>query len=50
MAVQTISHYEILEKAYEERSTWMLPLRVEPMYDRIRGAARFGDLLRRVGL
>ncbi len=42
--------FEWLEKAYEERSTWMLPLRVEPMYDRIRDDARFADLSRRVGL
>jgi eukaryotic-like serine/threonine-protein kinase len=42
--------FKWLEKAYEERSTWMLPLRVEPMYDSIRGDRRFADLLRRVGL
>jgi eukaryotic-like serine/threonine-protein kinase len=42
--------FEWLETAYDERSTWMLPLKVEPMYDRIRGDARFADLLRRVGL
>jgi TolB-like protein len=42
--------FEWLERAYEERSTWMLPLKVEPMYDRIRTDPRFAYLLRRVGL
>jgi serine/threonine-protein kinase len=42
--------FKWLEKAYQERSTWMLPLRVEPMYDSIRADPRFADLLRRVGL
>jgi len=42
--------FEWLEKAYEERSTWMLPLKVEPMYDSIRADPRFAGLLRRVGL
>lgn len=39
-----------LNKAYEERSFWLLYLRVEPKYDRLRQDPRFADLVRRVGL
>jgi TolB-like protein/Flp pilus assembly protein TadD len=39
-----------LEKAYEERAGFMPYLKVEPLFDPLRGDARFADLLRRIGL
>jgi len=39
-----------LEKAYEERSGWLIWLRAEPISDPLRSDPRFQDLLRRVGL
>jgi serine/threonine-protein kinase len=39
-----------LNKAYEERSFWMLWLNVEPKFDQLRTDPRFRDLVRRVGL
>ncbi len=39
-----------LEKAYVERSVGLLTLRVHPIFDALRSAPRFQDLLRRVGL
>jgi TolB-like protein/tetratricopeptide (TPR) repeat protein len=41
---------EWLEKAYEERSSWLIFLGVEPKLDALRSDARFADLLARVGL
>jgi len=42
--------FEYLEKAYHERSGWMPWLKLEPLFDGVRTDARFGDLLRRIGL
>ncbi len=42
--------FEWLEKAYEEHSSWLLYLRVDPRLDSLRSAPPFHDLLRRVGL
>lgn len=42
--------FEWLEKAYAQHSTAMTALKVDPVYDTIRGDPRFQDLLRRVGL
>ena len=42
--------FEYLEKAYAERSNWMLRLKAEPKFDSLRSDQRFTDLLRRVGL
>ena len=39
-----------LERAYEDRSSYMVYLKVEPMLDGLRSDPRFSDLLRRVGL
>ena len=39
-----------LEKAYVQHSTVMTTLRVDPMYDQLRGQPEFQELLRRVGL
>jgi len=39
-----------LEKAYEERSTGLYLLNVDPTWDGLRSDPRFNDLLRRIGL
>ena len=39
-----------IEKAYADRSDWMVLLRTEPVFDPIRSDPRFQDLLRRVGV
>jgi tetratricopeptide (TPR) repeat protein len=39
-----------LEKAYEERSNYMVWLKVYPLLDPLRSDPRFDDLLRRIGL
>jgi hypothetical protein len=39
-----------LEKAYAQHSNAMARLKVDPLYDPLRGDPRFQDLLRRVGL
>ncbi len=41
---------EWLEKAYQERSNWLLFLNVDPLFDDLRAEPRFHDLLRRMGL
>ena len=39
-----------LQKAYEEHHPYLVFLRVEPVFDRLRPDPRFADLVRRVGL
>jgi serine/threonine-protein kinase len=39
-----------LEKAYAERSSALVYLKIEPLFDPLRGDKRFADLVRRVGL
>ncbi len=42
--------FELLEKAFEERSGFMLFLNVEPMVDKLRADYRFEDLIKKIGL
>ena len=42
--------FEWLERAYEERSSWLTFLKVEPSFDELRSDTRFVNLVRRVGL
>ena len=39
-----------LEKAFQDRSFFLIWLKVEPLFDNLRGDSRFQDLMRRVGL
>jgi len=40
--------FTFLEKAYAERSEWMIQLRFEPEFDPLRDDHRFQELLQRV--
>ena len=40
--------FEWLEKAYEDHSTWLGWLKVDPRFDGVRDDPRYGDLLRRM--
>ena len=42
--------FDWIQKAYEDRSAWLVYLKVDPLFDSVRQDARFTDLLRRVGL
>jgi hypothetical protein len=39
-----------LEKAYEERATWLILLNVDQLWDPLRSDARFKDLFQRMNL
>lgn len=41
---------EWLERAFEDRSSWMISLETNPQLDSLRSDSRFRDLLRRVGV
>jgi len=41
--------FEWLEKGYHERSSWLVELRVDPVWDLVRSDPRYTDLLRRIG-
>jgi serine/threonine protein kinase/Flp pilus assembly protein TadD len=41
--------FDSLDKAYQDRSDWMIFLKTDPLFDLLRADPRFGDLLRRVG-
>ncbi len=41
---------DCLEKAYQERDVWLIWLKVEPRFDRLRADTRFQDLLRSMQL
>jgi hypothetical protein len=38
-----------LEKAADERSAWIVFIKVDPRFDALRGTERFQALLRRIG-
>jgi TolB-like protein/Tfp pilus assembly protein PilF len=42
--------FKWLNKAYEERSNWMIWLKVDPFFDALRSDPRFSGLLRKIGL
>lgn len=42
--------FAFLQKACDERSSWLVSLKVEPLFDPIREDSRFADLVARVGL
>jgi hypothetical protein len=42
--------FEWLEKAYEERDIWLMNLKVDPVFSKLRPDRRFQDLLTRAGL
>ena len=42
--------FEWLERAFAERSPWLVGLKYDPAFDRIRSDRRFTDLCRRIGL
>ena len=42
--------FAFLEQAYDERSSWLVSLNVEPLFDPIREDPRFTGLVARVGL
>ncbi len=41
--------FQYLERAFDERSFWMPFLKVDPLFDSLRDAPRFRDLLGRIG-
>jgi tetratricopeptide (TPR) repeat protein len=41
---------EYLERAYEERSHWLIYLHIDPSMDGLRSDSRFEEMLRRIGL
>jgi hypothetical protein len=42
--------FKYLEMAYQDRSFWMIWLRMDPRFDSIRADPRYQDLLRRMRL
>jgi TolB-like protein/Tfp pilus assembly protein PilF len=42
--------FEWLERAYRDRSSWLIFSKVEPKFETLRTDSRFDDLLRRIGL
>ena len=42
--------FDCLEKAFQERSSWMAHLKVDPIVDSLRSDPRFKSLIQRVGL
>jgi hypothetical protein len=42
--------FQWLEKAYEERDTWLVHLKIDPMLDSLRLDPRYANLLARINL
>ena len=42
--------FQWMEKAWQERSNWMIYLQVDPLFDNLRGDPRFEEFVQRVGL
>ena len=42
--------FDWIQKAFDDRSAWLVYLKVDPLFDGIRQDARFTDLMRRIGL
>jgi hypothetical protein len=42
--------FKWLEKANEERDIWLMNLKVDPVFNKLRSNVRFVDLLARAGL
>ena len=42
--------FQLLERAYAERSQWLMQLKVDPRFANLRSDPRFQNLLRRIGL
>ena len=42
--------YAQLERAFQERSHWLLWLNLDPRWESLRADRRFGELKRRIGL
>jgi len=42
--------FDWMQKAYDDRSSWLVYLKVDPLFDPVRSDPRFADLQRRVGL
>jgi tetratricopeptide (TPR) repeat protein len=42
--------FEMLDRAYEERSPWLPTMSIDPKCDPLRDDPRFAELLRRIGL
>ena len=45
---ETTAAFEWLEKAFDARSSWLIYLKVDPMFDVLRRSPRFEDLLLRI--
>jgi hypothetical protein len=41
--------FELLERAWRQRSRGLLAIKVQPTYDSLRSDARYADLVRRIG-
>ena len=59
MATPNISHagfddrektFAWLNRAYEERSTWLAMIKVDPRFESLHGQPQFESLLRKLGL
>ena len=47
---ETDKVFEYLEKAYQDRSNWLVWLKLDPRWDSVRSDKRFIDLVKKVGL